>query len=95
MACGAFTAAVVHPCSDDALKGAIDAAERNLITPILISPEKKIRAVTASEGEHRALSPGAHRPQPPRGRGGGGHGPRRRAETLMKGSLHTDELLHE
>ena len=34
--------AVVHPCSDDALKGAIEAAERNLITPYLIALEKKI-----------------------------------------------------
>ena len=30
---------------------AIDAAERDLITPILIDPEKKIRAVAASEGD--------------------------------------------
>ena len=45
----ALTTAVVHPCSDDALKGAIEAAERNLITPILIGPEKKIRAVAVNE----------------------------------------------
>ena len=45
-----LTTAVVHPCSDDALKGAIEAAERNLITPILIGPEKKIRAIAANEG---------------------------------------------
>ncbi len=45
----ALTTAVVHPCSDNALKGAIEAAERNLITPILIGPEKKIRAVAANE----------------------------------------------
>ena len=45
-----LTTAVVHPCSDDALKGAIEAAERNLIAPILIGPEKKIRAIAANEG---------------------------------------------
>jgi hypothetical protein len=35
-----LTTAVVHPCSDDALKGAIEAAERNLIAPILARKRK-------------------------------------------------------
>lgn len=36
--------AVVHPCSEDSLQGAIEAAEHTLITPILVGPEAKIRA---------------------------------------------------
>jgi phosphate acetyltransferase len=91
-----MTTAVVHPCSDEALKGAIDAAQRHLITPILIGPEKKIRAVAASEEiditpyrlvptehSHHAAEVGVAMV-----RAG-------QAEMLMKGSLHTDELLHE
>jgi phosphate acetyltransferase len=88
--------AVVHPCSDDALKGAIEAAEHDLIAPILIGPEKKIRAI--AENEDIDLTP--YRIVPTEHshhaaelavqmvRSG-------EAETLMKGSLHTDELLHE
>jgi phosphate acetyltransferase len=91
-----MTTAVVHPCSDDALKGAIDAAQRNLITPILIGPEKKIRAVAASEGidiTSYRLVPTHHSHHAAEVavamvRAG-------EAEMLMKGSLHTDELLHE
>ena len=92
----AMTTAVVHPCSDDALRGAIEAAERNLITPILIGPEKKIRTIAASESiditpyrlvptehSHHAAEMGVAMV-----RSG-------QAEMLMKGSLHTDELLHE
>ena len=91
-----LTTAVVHPCSDDALKGAIEAAERDLIAPILIGPEKKIRAIAADAGidltayrivptehSHHAAEVAVRMV-----RSGD-------AETLMKGSLHTDELLHE
>jgi phosphate acetyltransferase len=91
-----LTTAVVHPCSDDALKGAIESAERNLIAPILIGPEKKIRAIAADAGidltayrivptehSHHAAEVAVQMV-----RSGD-------AETLMKGSLHTDELLHE
>jgi phosphotransacetylase/acyl dehydratase len=91
-----MTTAVVHPCSDDALRGAAEAAERNLITPILIGPENKIRAIAASasidltphrivptEHSHHAAEVGVAMV-----RAG-------EAEALMKGSLHTDELLHE
>jgi phosphotransacetylase/acyl dehydratase len=92
----ALSCAVVHPCSADALKGAIDAAQRNLITPILVGPEKRIRATAADAGidispyrvvpadhSHHAaeLSVALVRVG--------------EAQTLMKGSLHTDELLSE
>jgi phosphate acetyltransferase len=88
--------AVVHPCSDDALKGAIEAAEHDLIAPILIGPEKKIRAIAENEDidltpyrivptehSHHAAELAVQMVRS------------REAETLMKGSLHTDELLHE
>ena len=39
--------AVVHPCDESALRGAVDAAKQGLLTPILIGPEQKIRAVAA------------------------------------------------
>ena len=41
---------VVHPCDADSLRGAIEAAQQNLIVPILIGPESKIRSTAESEG---------------------------------------------
>jgi phosphotransacetylase/acyl dehydratase len=88
--------AVVHPCSVDALQGALQAAERNLITPILVGPERKIRSVAEQEGldispfrliasqhSHHAAEQAVALV-----RAG-------EAQALMKGSLHTDELLGE
>ena len=40
---------MVHPCSPDSLRGAIEAAEQKLIAPILIGPELKIRAIADQE----------------------------------------------
>ncbi len=87
--------AVVHPCSDDALVGAIQAAERGLIEPILVGPEKKIRSIAEEEGldisPYRLISTEHSHHAAQQGvalvRAG-------EAEALMKGSLHTDELLH-
>jgi phosphotransacetylase/acyl dehydratase len=88
--------AVVHPCSDDALAGPIQAAERGLINPILVGPPAKIQSI-AERAEldisPYTLVPVDHSHQAAeRGvamvRAG-------EAELLMKGSLHTDELLHE
>ena len=45
-----ISTAVVHPCSDDALAGAIQAAEQRLIEPILVGPESKIQAIAEKEG---------------------------------------------
>src|SRR3974377_409739 len=42
--------AVVHPCDCDSLLGPIQAAQRGLIDPVLVGPEKKIRAVAEAEG---------------------------------------------
>ena len=43
-----ITVAVVHPCGAEALAGAIEAARLDLIVPILVGPETRIRAVAAA-----------------------------------------------
>jgi phosphotransacetylase/acyl dehydratase len=91
----ALSCAVVHPCSPDALKGAVEAAERKLIVPILVGPEKRLRDVASAAGvdltgyrivesEHSHHSAELAVRLVFTGE----------AEALMKGSLHTDELLH-
>src|SRR5213078_2419804 len=37
--------AVVHPCDESSLKGAVDAARLHLIAPILVGPRARIEAV--------------------------------------------------
>ena len=92
-----LTTAVVHPCSDDALRGAIEAAERNLdpADPDRPGEEDPRRrrgggprhlAPFASSPPSTATTPRNWRSQMVRSG---------EAECLMKGSLHTDELLHE
>lgn len=88
--------AVAHPCSPDALRGAIEAAQRALIEPILIGPADKIKALADQErldiSPYR-LIPAQH----------SHHSAERavalvhsgEAQAVMKGSLHTDELLAE
>src|SRR5512134_1940030 len=91
-----LSTAVVHPCSEDALEGAIEAAKVNLITPILVGPKKRIQAVADGAGidiSPYRLVPADHSHHSAElavalVRGG-------EAQALMKGSLHTDELLHE
>jgi phosphotransacetylase/acyl dehydratase len=85
---------VVHPCDPVSLSGAIEAAKRRLIDPILIGPERKIREAAAAAGID--LAPYRIVPEPH------SHAAADRAvtmarygevEALMKGSLHTDELM--
>jgi hypothetical protein len=45
--------AVVYPCSDDALIGAVEAAKAGLIAPLLVGP-KEARRHAGAEGEHSA-----------------------------------------
>jgi len=88
------TCAIVHPCDHDSLVGPIEAANRKLITPILIGPEAKIRAaaeaaqvdlrdirIVHTEHSHAAAVKAVEM-----ARAG-------EVEALMKGSLHTDELM--
>ncbi|NDP59835.1 MAG: bifunctional enoyl-CoA hydratase/phosphate acetyltransferase [Oxalobacteraceae bacterium] len=91
-----ISVAVVHPCSEDALRGALDAAALGLITPILVGPEAKIRAIAASAGidlagqriVNTAHSHAAAAQAVAMARAG-------EVQALMKGSLHTDELMAE
>ncbi|MEP7060793.1 MAG: bifunctional enoyl-CoA hydratase/phosphate acetyltransferase [Betaproteobacteria bacterium] len=86
--------AVVHPCDSDSLQGALEAGRRGLIIPTLVGPEARIRAVAsacgadlagiaivATEHSHAAAATAAAMARD-------GH-----VAALMKGSLHTDELM--
>lgn len=87
--------AVAHPADVPSLKGAIDAAEAGLITPILVGNEKKIRSA-AADGKidispyQLIATPHSHAAAAKcvaMARSG-------EVEALMKGKLHTDELMH-
>lgn len=88
--------AVVHPCDGPALAGAVAARERGLIDPILIGPEEKIRRVAAEAGIDLAgsrIDPVPHSHAAAARAVALVH--RAEARAIMKGSLHTDELLAE
>jgi phosphate acetyltransferase len=92
----AVTCAVVHPCDRDALLGPIEAARRGLIAPILVGPEERIRGVAQAEGVD--LGPYRIVPVPHSHAAAAKAVELARAgevEALMKGSLHTDELMAE
>jgi phosphotransacetylase len=86
--------AVVYPCEASALTGAIEAWKERLIAPILVGPRDKIAEIGRSarlaldglEIVETSDSQAAALEAVTLVRGG-------RAEVLMKGSLHTDELL--
>src|SRR5690349_9289148 len=88
--------AVAHPCDETSLKGAVEAASEGIIAPILVGPRHKIEAVAREHGldigrfelvdaphSHAAAAKAVELV-----RAG-------RAELLMKGSLHTDELMRQ
>ena len=91
-----ITVAVVHPCAEDALRGALEAAELGLIIPLLVGPEDKIRAVAAAasidlSGHRIVPAPHSHAAAAQAvamARSG-------EVQALMKSSLHTDELMME
>jgi len=86
--------AVVHPCEVTALSGAVEAAQKSLITPILVGPKDEIARTAKSAGLRLdnleivdvSDSHASARRAVELVREG-------RAEVLMKGSLHTDELM--
>lgn len=91
-----ITVAVAHPCSEDALGGAIAAAEAGLIIPVLIGPTDKIKAVAEKAGlalaGHRIVdAPHSHAAAAL----AVAMASRGEVQALMKGSLHTDELMAE
>ncbi len=88
--------AVAHPCDASSLGGAVEAAEAGIILPILVGPAHKVLAAAQAAGldiapfelvdvphSHAAAAKAVELV-----RSG-------RAELLMKGSLHTDELMRE
>ncbi|MDR3773747.1 MAG: hypothetical protein P4L26_10395, partial [Terracidiphilus sp.] len=90
----AITTAVVWPLSDVALRGAVEAAEEGLIEPTLIGDETEMKALAAKIGVDIGPYPILQADTEAKAaetavvlcRAGG-------AQALMKGSLHTDELL--
>jgi phosphate acetyltransferase len=90
----AIPIAVAHPCDAESLRGPIQAAEAGLVIPVLVGPEAKIRAVAEEEGidlrDFRIVDvPHSHASAETAvalARDGV-------VEALMKGSLHTDELM--
>jgi phosphate acetyltransferase len=88
--------AVCHPCDQVSLEGAVDAAKAGLIEPLLVGPETKIRQVaeefrldiTGMRIVDTAHSHESAEKAVALCRSG-------EAYALMKGSLHTDEMMHE
>jgi phosphotransacetylase len=86
--------AVAHPCEVSALTGAIEAAQLGLILPVLVGPSAKI----ASTAERAGIDIGKFKIIDAPHSHGAAHKAvellrEGKAELLMKGSLHTDELM--
>ncbi|NML30541.1 phosphate acetyltransferase [Paraburkholderia antibiotica] len=92
----ALPTAVAHPCDQSSLAGAIQAADMGLIEPVLVGPRARIEAIAAEHGidisdcaivdaphSHAAAAAAVQLVR------------EGKAEALMKGSLHTDELMAE
>lgn len=88
------TTVVVHPCDETSLRGPVEAAEAGIIRPIFVGPAAKISAVAKEHGldigkyelvdvphSEAAAAKGVEMIRAGKG------------ELLMKGSLHTDELM--
>lgn len=88
--------AVAHPCDESSLTGAVDAAKLGLIRPILVGPKLKIQAaaqkakldiagfeIVDAPHSHAAAAKAVELVR------------EGKAEALMKGALHTDELMAE
>ena len=86
--------AVAHPCEASALSGAVEAAKLGLILPILVGPHDKITATAKSAGIELNGFEIVDAPNSQAAAQKAVEFVREaRAELLMKGSLHTDELM--
>lgn len=87
--------AIVHPVDELALKSVVNAVQENLITPVLVGPAAKIKDVASRTGidisnwelvdakySHAAADKAAEMAS------------KGEVEAIMKGSLHTDEILY-
>jgi phosphate acetyltransferase len=91
---GPVRCAVAHPCDESSLRGAAEAAEKGLIVPILCGPQAKIRKVAADHGIDVSRYEIVDAPHSEASAETAVRLAREgRAEILMKGSLHTDELM--
>lgn len=92
----AIQTAIVHPCSKDALTGMIEAANTTLIHPIIVAPKNKVTALAKKykldiskfkiidvRHSHEAAEKSVALAR------------EGKVDALMKGSLHTDELMSE
>jgi len=91
----AVRSAIVHPCSEEALRAALEARDAGLIEPVLVGPRERILRLAAETGlpldgaeivdtEHSHASAEC---AVALARAGS-------VAALIKGSLHTDELMH-
>jgi len=88
--------AVAHPCEETALAGAIEAARKRLITPILVGPAARIREIAKKSSIDLSKTEIVDVPHSHAAAAKAVELVRKgAAELLMKGSLHTDELLAE
>ncbi len=90
----AVSTIVVHPCDESSLRGAVEAAEAGIIKPVLVGPTAKIRDTAAKYGLNIADFEIVDAPHSEAAAAKAVeliHAAR--GEMLMKGSLHTDELM--
>ena len=87
---------VVHPCEEGALRGPIEAAEAGIIIPVLVGPAVKISAVAR---QHHIDIDGVEIVDVPHSEAAAAKAVelihQSKGELLMKGSLHTDELMRQ
>jgi phosphate acetyltransferase len=85
---------VVHPCDESSLRGPVEAAELGIIEPILVGPTTKIKKVA---GEHGIKINDFQLVDAPHSEAAAERAVELihegKGELLMKGSLHTDELM--
>ena len=85
---------VVHPCEETALAGAVEAAKLGLIAPILVGPANEIKAIARSGGIDLANLQIVDAPNSSVSAAKSVELVRiGETELLMKGSLHTDDLM--
>jgi phosphate acetyltransferase/phosphate butyryltransferase len=86
---------IVHPCSAEALAGAVEAAQAELITPVLFGPKAELqrlaKAASLSLDGYRLVDTSGPEESAMKAAMEAGSGA---VQALMKGSLHTDVLLH-
>ncbi|WP_267905045.1 phosphate acetyltransferase [Paraburkholderia madseniana] len=86
--------AVAHPCDRSSLEGAVEAAQKGLIAPILVGPRARIESVAAQCNLSIGDYPIVDAPFSEASAAAAVQLVREgKAEALMKGSLHTDELM--